>query len=229
MESIIRTEVQRISNRLPPNASQNALEMAGRNLANRLSTRVNNRWRLMPTAYEALYLSNSNRTDTLLAAFIMRLREIFNSENNNAPRRSGQNYNGILNSIQSRKAFNKNFVRVVEGPNGQKMLARPEINVPNVYSDPRFKNTVNNYPTNKLEEIRSNPRATKADLIKFIMYAYYDSRTDKKQKGFFHRAYAKLTTRDPSNTREIPPVSLYKFLVRLNKPTIRKFLNLIEW
>ena len=213
-------------NRLPQNVNP---ENAGRNLANQAVRTVSFKPYLMPAAYQQMAVSNSNRRDDILRGFIVRLREIFQNENNNRPRPRGPNYNGVLNSIQSRKAFNKNFTRVVEGPNGQKMLARLEIKVPNVYANEKFKNSVNNYPTNKLEQIRNDPQATKAELIKFVMYAYYDTRTNKKQKGFFHRAYAKLTTRDPSNTREIPPVTLYKFLYRLNKPTIRKFLRLIEW
>jgi hypothetical protein len=154
----------------------------------------------------------------------------------NATRRASR----IANSINSTNAFVQPNTRVVQLPNGTVMLATQAVNVPKKYLNlnKRFEKSLNNFPANSLNRIRNNnwKGASRADLIEFIMITYYSYFSPVDESNFinilvpsFHRAISKLTSRNRFNKSMIPVQTLYRLLIRLNKGTLLKLAEIIEW
>lgn len=144
------------------------------------------------------------------------------------------------NNINSKNAFVDPTNRIVQLPNGTVMLASQNVNVPQKFLNlnTRFKNSLNSFPTNRLNSIRNNnwKNASRSDIIEFIMTTYYSyfgpiDEDDYKEIfiPIFHRAISKLTTRNSRNRSMIPVRVLYRLLIKLNRDTLLKLAQIIEW
>ena len=155
---------------------------------------------------------------------------VFEQVQQNLRRRARPSMNNFLNSIDSRNAFKPSSVKIVEGPNGTRMIAqRPPVNIPNNYKN------IKNLPPN-INSIREFDfvNVTDSQIIRFIMYTYYAGWDQNYEIGrrtisVFHRAISKLTTRDPKNTSRIAPSVLYRLLMRLNRETLVTLGKILEW
>lgn len=153
----------------------------------------------------------------------------------------------LVHSIEPKSAFiGKPHGRVVVQPNGTVSFApRPNTPIPKTILNMGRAET---FPINmNVNEYRKAYRrqpalyitesfrhTTRPGLIRFIMFYYYfytvynPSPETQRQLYYFRRAYAKLSTRNWRNTSTIPVAQMYRFLSKLNKPTLIKFARLIE-
>ena len=143
----------------------------------------------------------------------------------------------VLNPTYGKNSVNRNNI----------MIATPvRSNIPSNLKNlnERFvtgknaKNAWTHHTSYMLNNIRRNGwnHVGKEDLIKFIMYAYYGAFNDLKyhngnnsQIRNFHRAYSKLSTRNPNNKTMISPSVLWRRLQTLTPFQLVKFAEIIEW
>ena len=138
--------------------------------------------------------------------------------------------NNLLNSVDSRSAFKNGHVRIVEGPNGSRMIAqRPPPNMPENYKN------IKNLPPN-VNFIRHPTfnHSSNFQIIRFIMYTYYagwdlNYPDGRRVISVFHRAISKLSARNSKNTSRIQPRVLYNLLTRLNRKTLITLGKILEW
>ena len=136
--------------------------------------------------------------------------------------------------------------RYVVGPNGTRMIATPTVrnNVPANMKNLNTrlmasKNAWTANTSNMLNNIRSNwSRATRDQIIKFIMYGYYgafhlvkffDDEDAAKHIRQFHIEYSKISTRNIRNKSMINPEILWRRLQALTKKSLMTFARIVEW
>jgi hypothetical protein len=138
--------------------------------------------------------------------------------------------------------------RYVVSPAGNRMVATP--NIPNIPAN--LKNLNKRLLANKnawtsntsymLNNIRRNgwDGVSRANLIKFIMYAYYgafhlikfDMETNNSERRMlrnFHRLYSQVSTRNRFNQSMIPPTVLWIRLHGLTKKSLIILAKIVEW
>ncbi len=97
--------------------------------------------------------------------------------------------------------------------------------------------------SNMLNRIRNNNwrRATRDDLIKFIMYGYYGAfaiikfdqdgkNTSQNSINKFHRFYSTISSRNVFNKSMIPPRALWRRLQSIeDDKVLLKIAKMLEW
>lgn len=136
--------------------------------------------------------------------------------------------------------------RYVTGPTGNRMVATPivrniPVNLKNLNTRlMSSKNAWTANTSNMLNNIRNNNwrGATRDDIIKFVMYAYYgafhlkkffNDDNAEKQIRSFHRAYSKISTRNARNNSMIPTEILWRRLQGLTKASLLTLAKMVEW
>ena len=159
------------------------------------------------------------------------------------------NYNELrrqyaYRNIIPHEAFNTPNVRIVAGVGGNIALAVPTIRtpMPNKYRDinTRYNRNLSNFPANRLNNLRKGNgfnRASKSEIIDFIMHTYYsyfsnemkNNNNAPKIRRYIHYVVSLLTTRNRFNSRKIPVEQFYNLLTRLNKQTLITIAKILEF
>ena len=138
--------------------------------------------------------------------------------------------------------------RYVVSPAGNRMVATP--NIPNIPANLKNlnkrllanKNAWTYHTSYMLNNIRRNGwnGVSRANLIKFIMYAYYGSfhlmkffnenkNSEANKLRIFHRLYSQVSTRNRYNQSMIPPAVLWRRLHGLTKKSLIILAETVEW
>lgn len=138
--------------------------------------------------------------------------------------------------------------RYVIGPNGNRMVATPPVrNIPANLKNLNkrllaHKNAWTANTSNMLNNIRRDGwnGVSRANLIKFIMYAYYGAfhlikfnmdtnNTSIHQIRNFHYLYSQISNRNRHNQSMIPPAALWRRLQGLTKASLVSLAKIVEW
>jgi hypothetical protein len=139
--------------------------------------------------------------------------------------------------------------RYVVSPAGNLMVATP--NIPHIPANLKNLNTrllanKNAWTANTsfmLNNIRRNGwnGVSRANLIKFIMYAYYgafhlikfnmdrNNNSEANMLRNFHRLYSQVSTRNRNNQSMITPTVLWRRLQGLSTPSLIILAKTVEW